>query len=533
MIVTRPYYLQNFERLTAHALALYADLLTPTEKDRLARFAELPECSRNLFVRMLTRRGPWLRSDRLVYPEVGDCMIAAAALIDAGFISCDAALPGSELLDLLTDAELRPLANALGVARGLDAVGRRQAVDALLPDFMLRAWLRQCFHWLRPVQQHWIDTLMLLYFGNRRQDLSTFVVAELGHVRYEPVLHEGARPFADRADFERFRALLDLRQSASTIVSRGSSAALLSIGNAVLHADDHPLLPGRRDRTLVLLAEHFSKVGLFQAGIAVCRMAAGPEAQRRLELLRARTRAVLRPLVPETAEVDRVALAARTRRAALFRPIERTLSLAWRPGEVEAQTLAALSAQGYRGAHLENAFPTALFGLLCWDVVFSPVPGAFFNAYQVGPADLDSPDFHARRCERFSLRIEAIRSGSEDWRGRVAATQQAKLGVANPFVNWRDIDWPLFFDLCAGLRDEAAAMICERIALDPRRHRVGFPDLSLRHADAQTVFCEVKSPNDQLHPAQRLWLQHLGQAGHHAWVARILPVANPDMGSDT
>ncbi len=542
MIDTRPYYLQNFERLTTHATTLYADLLSGEESARLAQFQRLPEPSRNLFVRVLTRSAPqprsdrgfhghkWLRSDKLVYTEVGDCMTAAQPLIAHGFIRCDAAIDAATLLTLMTDAELRPLAAGLGIARTLAAAARRAAIDALLPDFMLRAWLRQYFLWLRPANTQWIDTLMLLYFGNRRQDLSTFVVAELGHVRYEVVPYESQRPFSDRADFECFRTLLDLRQSARVSAWRGNTRALLSVSNAVLEAPDHVLLPGRRDRMLVLLAETFSKLGLYQSGIAVCSAADSPEAQRRMSLLRMRVPSVLRSAEVGDGHEQSPAVSPIRRKAALFRPPERSFSLAWRPGEVEAQTLAVLTGQGYRGAHLENAFPTALFGLLCWDVVFAALPGAFFNAYQIGPADLDSADFHARRFERFKSRIDAIRNGSEDWRQRAASTHLHKHGIANPFVHWRDIDWPLFFDLCAGLRDEAAAMICEHIALDPRRHRVGFPDLSLRQADAPTVFCEVKSPNDQLHPAQRRWLQQLDQVGHHAWVARIL--AAPDLERD-
>ena len=545
MIDTRPYYLQNFERLTQHASSVYADLLSVYERARLAQFQSLPEPSRNLFVRMLTRRGQqprseqspgsdrWLRSDKLVYAEVGDCMTAAQPLITHGFIRCDAAIGAATLLTLMTDAELRPLAAGLGIARSLDAAARRAAIDAQLPDFMLRAWLRQHFHWLRVLDTQWIDTLMLLYFGNRRQDLSTFVVAELGHVRYETVLFASERPFADRADFERFRALLDLRQRAHSSSWTSDAQALLSVSNALLQAPDHGLLPGRRDRTLVLLAETFSKLGLYHAGIAVCSGVASPEAQRRLSLLHARVASALPSPTADAVREPSLPVSAPRRKNTLFRPLERSFSLAWRPGEVEAQTLAVLMEQGYRGAHLENAFPTALFGLLCWDVVFAAVPGAFFNAYQVGPADLDSADFYARRCERFKARVDAIRAGAEDWRERAAATHVDKHGIANPFVSWREIDWPLFFDLCAGLRDEAAAMICEHIAQDPRRHRVGFPDLSLRQADAPTVFCEVKSPNDQLHPAQRRWLQQLQQVGHHAWVARVLGATDAVAATDT
>ena len=129
----KPYYLVNFERLCAHALRNHAGaqagdeaglptapagphtglpttpagprarLLTTEEGRALAAFVALPLPAQLLFVRMLTRKGPWLRSDRLDYPEVGPDVshvrAAADALVAAGLVVRNEPVPAAALRD--------------------------------------------------------------------------------------------------------------------------------------------------------------------------------------------------------------------------------------------------------------------------------------------------------------------------------------------------------------------------------------------------------------------------------------------------
>ena len=80
--------------------------------------------------------------------------------------------------------------------------------------------------------------------------------------------------------------------------------------------------------------------------------------------------------------------------------------------------------------YLENQFPGALFGLLCWDIVFMSKPGAFFNPYQLGPIDMFTAEFSQRRAPELQARFAAIRDQSDDWRQRLACTYAAKQGIA-------------------------------------------------------------------------------------------------------
>jgi hypothetical protein len=52
--------------------------------------------------------------------------------------------------------------------------------------------------------------------------------------------------------------------------------------------------------------------------------------------------------------------------------------------------------------YVENGLINSLFGLLFWDAIFAPIPGAFFHDFQYGPADLGSGRFYERRKNQFA-----------------------------------------------------------------------------------------------------------------------------------
>ena len=54
--------------------------------------------------------------------------------------------------------------------------------------------------------------------------------------------------------------------------------------------------------------------------------------------------------------------------------------------------------ENLNGMHCENAFGKALFGLLCWDVVFySKVPSVWQTPFQAIPLDFGTKDFYLSR----------------------------------------------------------------------------------------------------------------------------------------
>src|SRR5690554_8220282 len=62
-------------------------------------------------------------------------------------------------------------------------------------------------------------------------------------------------------------------------------------------------------------------------------------------------------------------------------------------GSVEWAVLMHLGTDAAPVFYVENTLINALFGLLCWPVIFKPIPGAFFHPFHIGPADLTREDF--------------------------------------------------------------------------------------------------------------------------------------------
>src|SRR5690606_8286863 len=143
----------------------------------LNRFPQLPRESRALLVRLLMRKGPLFRLSRLDYAEIGATQSALLPLLGAGWVDGDPLLDLDALFKLLTRAELDQLFH--GGHRSL----RKQQMHAALATTLPGA--RTLQQWWPGTQEQMVELrlgtlnerLRLMFFGNLRQDWSTFVLA--------------------------------------------------------------------------------------------------------------------------------------------------------------------------------------------------------------------------------------------------------------------------------------------------------------------------------------------------------------------
>ncbi|KAF9111855.1 hypothetical protein BGX27_004359 [Mortierella sp. AM989] len=75
---------------------------------------------------------------------------------------------------------------------------------------------------------------------------------------------------------------------------------------------------------------------------------------------------------------------------------------------VEELALSYYGTLGYKGYHSENSILTTLFGLLFWDILFSPQPGVFETSFQTEPLDLRTDAFFLQRQDMIMDRIDSI-----------------------------------------------------------------------------------------------------------------------------
>lgn len=125
------YYLHNFRQVLDWVAGRYADLLTREEHDFITAFIQLDQPSQALLVRLVMRKGPHFRADKLTYPEVGD-------------ISCAA------IDDYLAMRECRDLLDS-----GTSALDALKALQPLQSDsrWLAHRYARLCFRLARQLER--------------------------------------------------------------------------------------------------------------------------------------------------------------------------------------------------------------------------------------------------------------------------------------------------------------------------------------------------------------------------------------------
>jgi hypothetical protein len=166
--------------------------------------------------------------------------------------------------------------------------------------------------------------------------------------------------------------------------------------------------------------------------------------------------------------------------------------------------------------YVENTLINSLFGLLCWEAVFTPVQGAFFHPFHDGPADLLRADFRRRRSTEFAACLSQLDSGQ--YKQTIRRNFVDKAGIQSPFVYWSILSEELVELALACIPAAHLGKWIERILADLRANRAGFPDLiQFWPNERRYRMIEVKGPGDRLQDNQIRWLDF--------FMAHRMPVA--------
>jgi hypothetical protein len=477
---------------------------------------------------------------RLKYPEIGDAGAAVAALLEIKWLQ-EPVLDVSDLHRLLTKAELSV---HLALPRDLQRLNKPELLDALREQHRAP----QPFHgWcarlndrvFQPMVKPLAERFRVLFFGSLHQDWTEFVLSDLGINTYETVPVHSA-PFRTRVHIDAFYQMycchraLEEGESLEDVIARVPSPL-----------DDNDWLEEHRQRLLFQLARACERLGdapsaltLFatcrhrgsrirmarllerrhewQAARDVCLLAtASPESEAERQQVRRVLPRLSRKLritdenlagLPQLASFD-VRLEAP--------PDERAL-------ELQVRDHLARREEAHCTVHyVENGLINSLFGLLCWDAIFAPIPGAFFHYFQYGPADLESPYFYERRRHRFAECFEELESGR--YKNIIRRRLHAKAGIQAPFVTWRLLTPQL---LECALQCFPAAHLrlwFEWIVRDVVENRAGFPDLvQFWPSERRYRMVEIKGPGDRLQDNQRRFLEFCSRHDIPASVCRVV-----------
>lgn len=527
MLKTLPepfYYLHNFQMVLDWIAARYSDLLSAEERAFIAQFAQVPQVSQALLVRMVMRRGDLFRASKLNYAEIGETRSAVQALVAAGWVDDEPELTLPQLAGLLTRQEL---VAAFGLKAG--AARKEELLQRLLPEHAeSRPYAQWCTTSADAVYALRImplcDCLRLLFFGNLHQDWSEFVLADLGIYSYEKVdFPPASRAFQSRGDVDVYLQLHLARASFEQGVPVAEILAALP-GPQL----DNPWLARRRAKLLFRLAQHDERTGELTRALVLYRECQYPGARVRairvLELSEqaaaAHTLALAAAQAPESeAERQQIGrmLPRLLRKLGLPKPAAPAVAAVGRldlllqrpaaPLPVELVVREHLATAEAPVHYVENTLINALFGLLCWPAIFMPLPGAFFHPYQSAPADLQSPDFYPRRAAEFAQCLAQLESGR--YQHTIRSNFRDKQGLQCPFVYWSMLSEDLLERALACLPAAHLARYFTRMLQDIGANRSGLPDLiQFYPAEQRYRLLEVKGPGDRLQDNQVRWLDY-------------------------
>lgn len=522
------YYLDNFQTVLDWVGERYGDLLAVHEFAFIETFPRLPRASRALLVRMIMRKGTLFRASKLRYAEIGPPRDAVGPLVERGWVDAAPELSLEELFALSTKAEITTAFEAHLVTPG---VRKPALLEALTPSFTdarrFDAWYTatdDCVYALTLMEL--CDRLRLMFFGNLRQDWSEFVLADLGVYRYERVAFTAAsRAFQSRSDIDAYLHLHRCRERFEAGEPWQEVLEAIPVTPC-----DNPWLESRRAKLTFQIAQHCERIDALDTALALYTECTHPGARiRRLRVLErseqwqaALVLAREAERVPESdAETQRLPrIMARLHRKLGMAPpsrrghapverIELTLPRAEVSFPVEEAVRQHLSEPQGPVHYVENTLINSLFGLLCWEAVFAPLPGAFFHPFHVGPADLLRPEFRRQRAALFEACLAQLESDA--YQATIRANFAAKQGIQSPFVHWGVLNDALLEQALTCLPPRHLRQWFERLLYDIRANRAGLPDLIQfwpDHDRAQPRYrmIEVKGPGDRLQDNQLRWL---------------------------
>ena len=521
------YYLSNFRFLVNWVIKRYEDLLSLEEKHFVEVFEQLPHHAQCLFVRLSSRSGPFFRADKIHYQEIDNLQDAANHLIHCGFIKIDVPLSIIEVAKLLNKVELLNLFPPNQKSeRKCDLVNRLASQHPATKTW--QEWTKGQFSHIYYLNtQAILKNFILLFFGNSYQDLTDFVLQDIGLLRYEnyPIDHQH-RIFKNREELLHYQQLLLLREKmeAAPVLEE-----LIDLGNQLSFSVTSDALLRRKSRLCNHLACALERHKHYDLALNLYQQSHLPPArERQIRLLEKQGKYseawnMLEAIVQQPIDEQELQVAER-----IFPRIAKKLSKVLTkkaPLSLAEKLLYLPKQRNEEGLHLnveeivrihlhsdrepclyvENQLLSGLFGLWLWPEMFRGLDGAFANPFQSAPLDMYEQSFMAKRPGITAL-FELFADNS--YREHIRNIWQLKHGFSNHFVNWSFLDEYTINLALESIPAQHLKLIFQRMLFDIKNNRSGLPDLMQFFPDEQTYrMFEVKGPGDRLQDNQRRWLE--------------------------
>ncbi|WP_257288542.1 MULTISPECIES: VRR-NUC domain-containing protein [unclassified Endozoicomonas] len=535
--IREDYYLINFQSLLDFVTYQYEDLLVDDESTFINHFRNASEPARRLYVRLICRKGPLFRSDTLKYPEILDITPAARELEKLGLMAINTDTDVSEMVKLGTKAELLKWFSS--VSDISSKLKRPDLVERIVTEVSQSPTLP--FDIYEPLFAEQVKNLQFLFFGNLHQDLTEFVLQDLGLNKFENYsLEKNSRLFKTRSELNDALKLSQLGILAYEAEFEKDSKALCYLQHELPDQPASPILKRRFSRLVNRIARALERTEQFDEALRLFAQSNLPPATERMARIRHKlgeieaSKAICTTIVNNPASDMELEFAKRFirklkgDRASRKQPrfSEKHLSLSDNSERVELQVQKHFQNKGWETFYVENTLICGLAGLLFWDILFADIPDAFFHPFQSAPADLSTPDFYRKRQALFENRFRQLEASNVT---REALTiYEQKQGIANRLVYWPRLSEKLITLACDLIPWTHLKAMLEKLVFDFAHNRTGFPDLILFKPESQEYrWVEVKGPGDRLQENQKRWLAFFAERDMPAeviyvdWLKRV------------
>lgn len=528
------YYLHNFRFMLDWVTHSYDDLLNEQESRFIHAFNQLEHDAQCLLVRLSGRKGPLFRQDKLAYPEIASIELSAQQLVKADLITIDRPIDLNTLANALTKPELLQMF-------GKQLTGLKQARKELLIQTLAleyseaktwQAWTDNQFgSALYLDNQSIISTLRLLFFGNAYQDLTEFVLQDLGLFRYENyTIDSQHRLFKSREELDQYQHLVKLR---AELEVDSSIPTLIKITDQLPPHCTTERLQRRRAKLCNQIAYALERGDEHSAAMQLYEQSHLPPArERRIRLLEKQARyseawelvntLLNNPLDEQELQVAlRMAPRLAKKNGLTFK---KQLSVDISAQRIQLNQLAddngntlrveeivrqSLNRPNEPCVYAENLLLNGLFGLWLWPEMFRGVEGAFANPFQAAPLDMYQENFVTHRPD--IKKLWALFE-SDEYLHAIRKIWHEKQGITNHFVHWSFLDNELLNIALYTIPAQHLKLFFERMLFDIKSNRSGLPDLIQFFPEEKTYrLIEVKGPGDRIQDNQQRWLEYFAK----------------------
>ena len=533
------YYLDNVLTLFAHVHRVYADILDPEPLQFLENFDRLGTDASKLCIRLLNRSHDRYRLSKLNYPEIKSLQTAVTELCNSGFIKLNSEIEQIDLLALYTLTELRALMSDYPALSAFGKLRRSELESALIESaeagFFLRLQQQDDLLHLRHRDEYLL--CQMLFFGNLNQSMTDFVLNDLGLNQFENYsVDPEHRPYRDNIEIRQHWQLYQL-QALFELADNSDYKQLRELAQMIPDDIDQQA-PGLRksEQLRYQIARQLERLGKLKSAskhYRQCLLPPSRERRARIHDQRGKPHRALElcdQIIEQPLDEQELQFACQfalrlCKRHQLAPPESAAqLHISHRPQIVDLeldyqQTVELAVAEFYAAVdtdghcrYVENSLFNGVLGLLIWDVIFAPLPGAFYNPFQHRPSDFYAHDFCARRAQLLQQSFAGITSNEDIWR-IIEPRWHLKQGLMNPLINWQALDLELIQLALERIDHAHWRAIFERILQDLRNNRSGFPDLVYFPGTGGYCLVEVKGPGDSLQKNQQRWMQYFQEHG--------------------